>query len=222
MDVFVVGGGQLLYISTPSCRCPLPEWLGQEQKSTFFAAQMPEKVGTKFHFVLTFWNHLCAGGWWWNTELFHLMVVITVQKLHMCFQHLDGRPCHANLSTEVARLSKLPTYKVIGPAVRADFRRLYPANAKTSTCCPSDDNRTTVTNSVTSARSLWWHVGPYFWPADLTRTANPIITGLYVLKTTVPCLLWLCRQKKGQYCSQAATCLQLNHQPQLTSIFAAS
>ena len=64
----------------------------------------------------------------------------------------------------------------IGPAVRVDFRRLYPANAKTPTCCPSDDNRTKVTNSVTSARSLWWHVGPYFWPADLTRTANPICT----------------------------------------------
>ena len=64
----------------------------------------------------------------------------------------------------------------IGPAVRADFRRLYPANAKTPTCCPSDDNRTKVTNSVTSARSLWWHAGPYFWPADLTRTANPIAT----------------------------------------------
>ena len=63
----------------------------------------------------------------------------------------------------------------IGFAVRADFRRLYPANAKTPTCCPSDDNRTKVTNSVTSPRSLWWHVGPYFWPADLTRTANPII-----------------------------------------------
>ena len=63
---------------------------------------------------------------------------------------------------------------LIGPAVRADFRRLYPANAKTPTCCPSDDNRTKVTNSVTSAPSLWWHVGPYFWPADLTRTANPI------------------------------------------------
>ena len=64
----------------------------------------------------------------------------------------------------------------IGPAVRADFRRLYPTNAKTPTC-PSDDNRTKVTNSVTSARSLWWHVGPYFWPADLTRTANPIVLG---------------------------------------------
>ena len=62
----------------------------------------------------------------------------------------------------------------IGPAVRADFRRLYPANAKTPTCCPSDDNRTKVTNSVTSARSLWWHAGPYFWTADLTRTANPV------------------------------------------------
>ena len=67
----------------------------------------------------------------------------------------------------------------IGPAVRADFRRLYPANAKTPTCCPSDDNRTKVTNSVTSARSLWWHVGLYFWPADLTRTANPIKRRLY-------------------------------------------
>ena len=63
---------------------------------------------------------------------------------------------------------------LIGPAVRADFRHLYPANAKTPMCCPSDDNRTKVTNSVTSARSLWWHVGPYFWPVDLTRTANPI------------------------------------------------
>ena len=63
----------------------------------------------------------------------------------------------------------------MGFAARADFRRLYPANAKTPTCCPSDDNRTKVTNSVTSARSLWWHVGPYFWPADRTRTANPIL-----------------------------------------------
>ena len=68
----------------------------------------------------------------------------------------------------------MPSTDLIGSAVRADFRRLYPANAKTPTCCPSDDNRTKVTNSVTSARSLWWHVGPYFWPADLTRTANPI------------------------------------------------
>ena len=65
---------------------------------------------------------------------------------------------------------------LIGFAVRADFRRLYPANAKTPTCCSSDDNRTKVTNSVTSARSLWWHVGPCFWSADLTRTANPIPT----------------------------------------------
>ena len=54
-------------------------------------------------------------------------------------------------------------YWIIGPAVRADFRRLYPANAKTPTCCPSDDNRTKVTNSVTSARSLWWHVDPRIW-----------------------------------------------------------
>ena len=73
---------------------------------------------------------------------------------------------------------------VIGPAVRADFRRLYPANAKTPTCCPSDDNRTKVTNSVMSARSLWWHVGPYFWPTDLTRTANPIGPGQLLCKAS--------------------------------------
>ena len=70
--------------------------------------------------------------------------------------------------------SSLIMNNLIGPAVRADFRQLYPANAKMSTCCPSDDNRTKVTNSVTSAPFLWWHVGPYFWPADLTQTANPI------------------------------------------------
>ena len=70
---------------------------------------------------------------------------------------------------------------IIGPAVRADFRRLYPANATTPTCCLSDDNRTKVTNSVTSARSLWWHVGPYFWPTDLTRTANPIVLCVFIL-----------------------------------------
>ena len=87
---------------------------------------------------------------------------------------------HKNVSLQnsytVNPSTQLPKFgmALIGPAVRADFRRLYPANAKTSTCCPSDDNRTKVTNSVTSARSLWWHVGPYFWPADLTRTANPI------------------------------------------------
>ena len=62
----------------------------------------------------------------------------------------------------------------IGPAVRGDYRRLYPANAKTPTRCPSDDNRTKVTNSVTSAPSLWWHAGPYFWPADLTRRRTPL------------------------------------------------
>ena len=77
-------------------------------------------------------------------------------------------------STEVMIHSVTVFYLIIGPAVRADFRRLYSTNAKMPTCCPSDDNRTKVTNSVTSARSLWWHVGPYFWPADLTRTANPI------------------------------------------------
>ena len=82
----------------------------------------------------------------------------------LCMLHCVRRGLDKILSRAVA----------IGPAVRADFRRLYPVNAKTPTCCSSDDNRTKVTNSVTSARSLWWHVGPYFWPADLTRTANPI------------------------------------------------
>ena len=80
---------------------------------------------------------------------------------------------------------------LIGPAVRADFRRLYPANAKTPMCCPSDDNRTKVTNSVTSARSLWWHVGPYFWHVDLTRTANPIVG----LKTNSACVQGTCHIK---------------------------
>ena len=56
----------------------------------------------------------------------------------------------------------------IGPAVRADFRRLYPANAKTPTCCPSDDNRTKVTNSVTSARSLL----VARWPVFLARGSD--------------------------------------------------
>ena len=79
-----------------------------------------------------------------------------------------------HVSPLLQSLNWLRAQDIIGSAVRADFRRLYPANAKTPTCCPSDDNRTKVTNSVTSARSLWWHVGRYFWPADLTRTANPI------------------------------------------------
>ena len=84
------------------------------------------------------------------------------------------RSSYTNVGSLVVLNSCHCPSNAIGPAVRADFRRLYPANAKTPTCCPSDDNRTKVTNSVTSARSLWWHVGPYFWPADLTRTANPI------------------------------------------------
>ena len=69
----------------------------------------------------------------------------------------------------------------IGPVIRADFRCLYPANAKMPMCCPSD-NRTKVTNSVTSARSFWWHVGPYFWPTDLMQTANPIIFSSRLIK----------------------------------------
>ena len=86
-------------------------------------------------------------------------------------------------------------FGTIGPAVRADFRRLYPANAKTPTCCPSDDNRTKVPNPVTSGRSLWWHVGPYFWPADLTRTANPIRSVYYTQQGD-----------NGLKMSQSATC----------------
>ena len=91
--------------------------------------------------------------------------------------YVSGLGCkvfHPRVAVPAAAIASIVS--IIGPAVRADFRRLYPANAKTPTCCPSDDdNRTKVTNSVTSARSLWWHVGPYFWPADLTRTANPIV-----------------------------------------------
>ena len=109
--------------------------------------------------------------------------------LHLCMNHHGGKhvvlvmPVTVTFSLGFIHLPYsnwrlIPPAQVaraiIGPDVRADFRRLYPANAKTPTCCPSDDNRTKVTNSVTSARSLWWHVGPYFWPADLTRTAKPI------------------------------------------------
>ena len=86
----------------------------------------------------------------------------------------------------------------IGPTVRADFRRLYPANAKTPTCCPSDDHRTKVTNFVTSARSLWWHIGPYFWPADLTRTANPIVSSDSSILSTK---LWLSERANKPYSS---------------------
>ena len=93
---------------------------------------------------------------------------VTSQQLLISLKRNAGR-CHLGPAESANRCPN-----PIGPAVRADFRRLYPANAKTLTCCPSDDNRTKATNSVTSARSLWWHVGPYFWPADLTRTANPI------------------------------------------------
>ena len=66
-----------------------------------------------------------------------------------------------------------------------------PELAAWPTCCPSDDNRTKVTNSVTSARSLWWHVGPYFWPADLTRTANPINPVPGYSSACVACSLYL-------------------------------
>ena len=101
---------------------------------------------------------------------FYLQLFVTEQFIsfrHNFYSLLTCRVFHLIDVLDIAHWQ-------IGPAVRADFRRLYPANAKTPTCCPSDDNRTKVTNSVTSARSLWWHVGPYFWPADLTRTANPI------------------------------------------------
>ena len=105
---------------------------------------------------------------WWHLCAQH--VVDMLERTHVVRLSLWKNSCHkASLATLVY------CYKAaIGPSARAYFRRLYPANAKTPTCCPSDDNRTKVTNSVTSARSLWWHVGPYFWPADLTRTANPI------------------------------------------------
>ena len=78
-----------------------------------------------------------------------------------CISYIGEGLEYVYIYIRVRRQSGFPTF-------------IYPANAKTPTCCPSDDNRTKVTNSVTSARSLWWHVGPYFWPADLTRTASPI------------------------------------------------
>ena len=99
--------------------------------------------------------------------------VITAQN---CLQPIMWKCPMVQLSQSFGMVQPSGSFHdgTIGFAVRADFRRLYPANAKTPTCCPSNDNRTKVTNSVTSAQSLWWHVGPYFWPADLTRTANPI------------------------------------------------
>ena len=104
-------------------------------------------------------------------------MIITI-KVPSGYHHVSCTP-----AKHPDRMLEAEIHSLIGPAVRADFRQLYPANAKTSTCCPSDDNRTKVTNSVTSARFLWWHVGPYFWPADLTRTANPI-----QITVTVHCL----------------------------------
>ena len=97
-------------------------------------------------------------------------------NVHMLYKDMIKK-VSSTYNSDFSILVPFPQHhnNIIGPAVRADFQHLYPANAKTPTCCPSDDNRTEVTNSVTSALSLWWHVGPYFWPADLTRTANPII-----------------------------------------------
>ena len=65
---------------------------------------------------------------------------------------------------------------VLGPrnVNRAHRQSGFPTFISCQSQDANDDNRTKVTNSVTSARSLWWHVGPYFWSADLTRTANPI------------------------------------------------
>ena len=93
----------------------------------------------------------------------------------------------------------------IGPAVRADFRRLYPANAKTPTCCPSDDNRTKVTNSVTSARSLWWHVGPVFLARGSDADGEPH----YVYKTLKP----VARPHSRRPGSSPVSCFI--HQPQM-------
>ena len=57
---------------------------------------------------------------------------------------------------------------------QSGFPTFISCQSQDANVCASDDNRTKVTNSMTSAPSLWWHVGPYFWPSDLTRTANPI------------------------------------------------
>ena len=139
------------------------------------------------------WSKVCPGNALWNAgEASRFQIFRTFESRPVCcavmplewaryvlYQHVHSLdPCRTKWVAGFGQRRLVWTISfynaIIGSAVRADFRRLYPANAKTSTCCPSDDNRTKVTNSVTSARSLWWHVGPYFWPADLTRTANPI------------------------------------------------
>ena len=134
------------------------------------------------------WTWLWPG--WVNTQVLlpHRWCLTSDSRLFFC------RCPGCSLLLGVIHWKIRPRYitlrHTIGPAVRADFRRLYPANAKTPTCCPSDDNRTKVTNSVTSARSLWWHVGPYFWPADLTRTANPInLINFLLIKGALPTML---------------------------------
>ena len=127
----------------------------------------------------------CFRGTWYSTLEEGVLDAITCSCCVYNYVFLVSMTC-VSLRIHILKIGRrIVTYvaiafladRVIGPAVGADFRRLYPANAKTLTCCPSDDNRIKVTNSVTSARSLWWHVGPYFWPADLTRTANPIVYG---------------------------------------------
>ena len=86
--------------------------------------------------------------------------IAVVWKQRLCGKQVRRRPIRTQPLNKQHRSSviHINCRHLIGPAVRADFRRLYLANAKTPTCCPSDDNRTKVTNSVTSARSLWWHV----------------------------------------------------------------
>ena len=102
----------------------------------------------------------------------------------------------------------------MGPAVRADFRRLYPANAKTPMCCPSDDNRTRVTNSVTSAWSLWWHVGPVFLARGSDVDGKPCCLDCCLRKTTLvivwgdlnPCCCISLRWNKVRTCFGSTAC----------------
>ena len=69
---------------------------------------------------------------------------------------------------------------------------------------------------MTSARSLWWHVAPYFWPADLTRTANPILSQVSVepfidtvtvtlsvsVTVTISDTKWQCQQGCMELCKK--------------------
>ena len=74
--------------------------------------------------------------------------------------------------------------RLIGPAVRADFRRLYPANAKTPTCCPSNDNRTKVTIKLCDVGTV-----PLVarWPVFLARGSDADGEPHYIYTDLIQC-----------------------------------